>query len=149
MTTVTTVTDIGPYKKFLHVHEYDDKYDVTGVNMLNASEAEFNLINALPDSSVEFKVLVMNQYLNPAAKLSVGGADYVNVKTYGNLASETNPETLLNSLPIYSRATIGTLIFNADVISPNIVEIFRLGLVFHKGRVDRNFNRVGYFRIHN
>ncbi len=110
---VTSETSVsGDYKKIKHVHEYDDKYDVTGVNMLNASLPDFNLVNALPDPTTEFKILVMNQYLNPAAKLSVGGEDYENVQTYGNLASETDAQTLLDALPVYSRATIDTFIFN-------------------------------------
>ncbi len=103
----------GDYKNSKHVHEYDDKYDVTGVNMLNASLADFNLVNALPDETIEFKVLVMNQYLNPAALLSVGNVNaYESVKTYGNLASESDAETLLAGLPTYNRSNITTLIFN-------------------------------------
>jgi len=100
------------YLKKKHVHEYDDKYDVTGVDMLNASILDFNLPKAITDPTTRFKILVMNQYLNPAAKLSVGGANYKNVKTYGNLASETSAETLLRNLPIYTLADIGTFIFN-------------------------------------
>ncbi len=103
------------YKKIKHVHEYDDKYNVTGVNMLNASDSAFNLINALPNGAKQFKILVMNQYLNPAVHLSVGGADYESVQTYGNLATQTNPETLLAGLPIYTRDTIGTFIYNLPV----------------------------------
>ncbi|MCF6251349.1 MAG: hypothetical protein L3J75_08785 [Methylococcaceae bacterium] len=115
--TVTTSTVvIGDYgvknEGQKHVHEYDDKYDVTGVNMLNASEPAFNLPNAITDTTTQFKILVMNQYLNPAAKLSVGGADYENVKTYGNLANETNASTLISSLSTYTRADINTLIYN-------------------------------------
>jgi len=102
----------GQYAKVKHVHEYDDKYNVTGVNMLNASDASFNLVNAILDETTEFKVLVMNQYLNPAVKLSVGGAEYENVKTYGNMASETSASALLDGLPTYTRSTIETLIFN-------------------------------------
>ncbi len=109
---------LGPYPKQkpsqpqLHVHEYDDIYDVTGVNMLNASESAFNLINAIPDTNTSFKILVMNQYLNPATKLSVGGAPYVSVKTYEDQASTTDATALLAGLPTYTRANIGTLIFN-------------------------------------
>ena len=111
--TSTTETFVSaPYQKYKHEHEYDDKYDVTGVNMLNASLTDFNLINALPDATTEFKILVMNQYLNPAAKLSVGGAEYVGVKSYEGLASNTNATSLLSGLPTYSRATVSTLIFN-------------------------------------
>ena len=103
------------YKLQRHVHEYDDKYDVTGVNFLNASEAVYNLENAIPDTNTEFKILVMNQYLNPAALLSVGGASYESVKTYENLASETDAEDLLAALPVYSRDNIETLIYNVPL----------------------------------
>jgi len=103
ITTYTTPT----YKKVNHVHQYDDKFNVTGVNMLNASDPDFNLINAIPDTTTQFKVLVMNQYLNPAAQLSVGGADYESVKTYENLASQTDPTALLAGLPIYTQENLG------------------------------------------
>ncbi len=108
----TTSVTSKTYKNFKHEHEYDDKYDVTGVNMLNASILDFNLPNAIADPDTPFKILVMNQYLNPAAKLSVGGVDYENVKTYANLASDTDPAHLLGSLTTYTRNTIGTLIYN-------------------------------------
>ncbi|MCX7107340.1 MAG: PilC/PilY family type IV pilus protein [Methylococcales bacterium] len=117
-TTTSTITGdyLGPFSNNkhgqLHVHEYDDIYDVTGVNMLNASDAKFNLSNAITDSNTNFIVLVMNQYLNPAAKISVGGLTYDSVKTYKNLASETNASTLLAGLPKYTRANVGTLILN-------------------------------------
>lgn len=111
--TVTVTTDIShPYKKVDHDHEYDDKFDVTGVNMLNASNPQFNLVNAIADGTKTFKVLVINQYLNPAAKVSTGGAAYESVQTYGNLASQTSASDLLANLPIYSRDTIGTFVFN-------------------------------------
>lgn len=111
-TVTTTTSTSSTYGNHKHVHEYDDKYDVTGVNMLNASDPAFNLANVLPDTTTQFKILVMNQYLNPAAKLSVGGANYENVKTYGNLASETDAPTLLAGLPTYTRSSINTLIYN-------------------------------------
>jgi PilC-like protein with beta-propeller domain len=111
-TYTTGAAAAGDYKNKKHEHEYDDKYDVTGVNMLNASLVDFNLVNALPADTTQFKVLVMNQYLNPAAKLSVGGADYENVKTYADLANETDATTLLNNLSTYTRANVGTLIYN-------------------------------------
>lgn len=114
--TYTTSTSPGTYQKVKHTHEYDDIYDVTGVNMLNASDPAFNLSpNVIASASAttpEFKILVMNQFLNPASKLSVGGAAEVNIKNYNNLASETNAATLLAGLPVYSRATISTLIWN-------------------------------------
>lgn len=68
-TTVTTDgTPLAPRDTYVdfqsrtHKHEYDDKYDVTGVNMLNASVPSFNFDNAIISDTTEFKVLVMNQY---------------------------------------------------------------------------------------
>lgn len=114
--TTSTTTTTGDYANKKHYHEYDDVFDVTGVNMLNASEPAFNLspnvIASATATTPEFKVLVMNQFLNPAAKLSVGGAPEVSVKIYNDLASETNAATLLAGLPTYSRATVSTLLFN-------------------------------------
>lgn len=98
-----------------HTHEYDDIFDVTGVDMLNASDTAFNLVNAIPGISTPFKILVMNQYLNPAVQLSVGQiphAGYIPVKTYNGLASQTDAQTLLNNLPTYTRATLNSLEFN-------------------------------------
>ncbi|TMH04898.1 MAG: hypothetical protein E6H67_09825, partial [Betaproteobacteria bacterium] len=57
-----------------HVHQYDDKYNVTGVNMLNASLPAFNLVNAVPSTVTRFKVLMANQKLSPAVRFKVGGA---------------------------------------------------------------------------
>jgi hypothetical protein len=104
------------YANAKHVHEYDDKYDVTGVNMLNASVPAFNMNNAIASTTQTFKVLVMNQYLSPAATLSLGGRPYTSVKTLDNLASETNATTLLAGLPVYSRSLLesstGSFAFN-------------------------------------
>lgn len=109
-------TASGNYRYKKHVHEYDDIYDVSGVNMLNASDPSFNLspnvILSPTDTTTELKVLVMNQYLNPAAKISVGGAAEESVKTYNSLASQTDAATLLSALPTYTRNTIGSLTFN-------------------------------------
>src|SRR5690606_22872329 len=110
-TTSVTYT-AGGYRKIEDTHEYDDKFDVTGVNMLNARDPAFNLINALPGGSTEFKVLVMNQYLNPAVSIAVGGPQFVDAKNYGNLTTQTDATALLASLPSYTRATINSLIFN-------------------------------------
>jgi hypothetical protein len=94
-----------------HVHEYDDLYDVTGVNFLHASEQALNLKNAITDSKIQFKVLVVNQYLNPAVELSVGGAGFVSVKSFAGQASTSSAATLLANQPSYSTATVNSLAF--------------------------------------
>jgi len=55
-----------------HTHEYDDKFEVVGVNMLNASMSEYNLHNPIPSTATEFKILVSNTRWSPAAALKVG-----------------------------------------------------------------------------
>jgi Neisseria PilC beta-propeller domain len=98
--------------KYAHVHEYDDTFDVTGVNMLSPSENAFKLSNvkigtvAFP-ATTSFKVLIHNQAYSPAAKFSVGGNPYVNVYEYQVASGLT-----VASLPSYTLATVGTLKFN-------------------------------------
>jgi Tfp pilus tip-associated adhesin PilY1 len=97
-----------------HVHEYDDKYDVTGVNMLNASDPTLNLGSKLA-ATVDFKVLLINQYLNPAVTLSVGGGDFVSVKTFGGQATTTDAATLLANQTAYRLSNVNTLVWNLPV----------------------------------
>jgi Tfp pilus tip-associated adhesin PilY1 len=58
-----------------HTHEYDDKYNVVGVNMLNASEAVFNLVNAIPNTATgnaqQFKLLFSNTNWSPATVIEL------------------------------------------------------------------------------
>jgi Neisseria PilC beta-propeller domain len=101
------------FRNFKHKHEYDDTYDVTGVNMMNASDPIFNLGTKMPAAQA-FKVLVMNQYLNPASTLSVGGQPFVGVKNFWGQASQTDPALVLVQGPTgggYTMATINSLIW--------------------------------------
>ena len=95
-----------------HFHQYDDLYNVTGVNMLNASSTSLNLSRAIPDTATPFKVIVHNQYLNPAATLSVGGSVYEGVKTWNGQASETVAANVIANAPTYTPATVNTLEWN-------------------------------------
>jgi len=113
-------TATGRYKSYgkqQHIHEYDDKFGVTGVNMLNASDPNLNLSNASfavkrTTPETEFKVLVSHQRLNPAAELVVGpSGTRVKVKDYGGQASETDAEAVRNNAPTYTYGTIGYLVF--------------------------------------
>ena len=100
-----------------HIHEYDDLYDKTGVNMLNASNNELNLSRAISGAQ-EFKVLLMNQYLSPAAMLHSGdrsydpasAAGYVYVKNY-----QTGDTLDVTALETYTLSTIGSLVLNLPV----------------------------------
>lgn len=56
-----------------HVHEYDDKFNVVGVNMLNPSDPGFMLSRALPSTtSPGFKILLANTRWSPAATMVIG-----------------------------------------------------------------------------
>lgn len=89
-----------------HVHQYDDLYDVTGVNMLNANQVQLNLSNAIPSLTQNFKVIMHNQYLNPAVKLHIGDATYLPNVDFGyvSVKNYTTSATLdLATLPTYNR----------------------------------------------
>jgi len=97
-----------------HVHEYDDLYDVVGVNMLAASESAFNLGNAITSTATQFKLLISNQKLSPAAALTVGSV----TKPVWNLP--VSPEGFLSATPggapiLVTRANIGKLIISLPV----------------------------------
>ncbi|OFZ67860.1 MAG: hypothetical protein A2V79_00800 [Betaproteobacteria bacterium RBG_16_56_24] len=94
-----------------HIHQYDDKFDVTGVNMLNASDAQVNLVRAIPSTAQNFKVIMHNQYLNPAVKLHIGDAGYLYNVNFGYISVKnyTTAATLdLATLPTYNRNTAST-----------------------------------------
>ena len=93
-------------RAFKHFHQYDDTYDVTGVDMLNASSTTMNLAQAIPSLSLGFKVIVQNQYLNPAAKLNIGNPGYLFNVDFGyiRLKDYTTSATLsLADLQTYQR----------------------------------------------
>jgi len=58
-----------------HIHQYDDKYDVVGVDMLNASVATLNLDTGVGEigTSTKFKILLANQKFSPALWLNING----------------------------------------------------------------------------
>lgn len=101
-----------------HTHQYDDKFDKTGLNMLNASEPKYNLSLHIPSTSTQFKVLMMNQYLNPAVSIHIGnntydpasGNGYVSVKNY-----QTSANLDITSVTTYTRTNIGSLAVNMPV----------------------------------
>jgi hypothetical protein len=69
-----------------HIHQYDDEYDVTGVNILNPSDVKLDVKRAIPSLVQDFKVLVQNQYLNPAIKLHIGDPTYLFNVDFGYLS---------------------------------------------------------------
>lgn len=104
-------TDTKGYK-YTHVHEYDDIYDVTGVDMLKPSQNLLKLSKvqigaATFPATTSFKVLVHNQAYSPAVKFSIGGNEYVKIYEHQTQAGLT-----VASLPSYTLSTVNTLKFN-------------------------------------
>ena len=109
-----------------HIHQYDDIYDVTGVNFLNPSNAVMNLSNAIVSPATQFKVLVQNQYLNPAVKLHIGNpayqfdvdAGYISIRNYVTSAAldlATLPTYVLSASATAPVLPIGSLAINMPV----------------------------------
>jgi Neisseria PilC beta-propeller domain len=118
----------GNCKSKDHVHQYDDKYNVTGVNMLNASNAVDNLSNAIPLKTTPFKVLAQNQYLSPAVKIHIGNPAYLYNVNLGYISIKnfvTSATLTVANLPTYSLDKtaanyVGSLAINmpADALMP-------------------------------
>jgi type IV pilus assembly protein PilY1 len=95
-----------------HTHEYDDKWNVVGVNMLNASETRYNLSKAITSTTTpSFKILVANTRWSPAAALKVGDsisglAWKLPVSPEGFLA-----ETEGGPAKVFTRATLSNFIY--------------------------------------
>ena len=111
-----------------HTHEYDDLFDVTGVNFLNASDPAKNISNAIASTATKFKILIANQYLSPAVNFSFGGQGYQKV-----IDLETTAGLTMAGLPTFDRTTIKTLKYNmpkdAFAIKDWGTGVSRVGLV--------------------
>jgi hypothetical protein len=111
-----TITGYKACAKQKHVHQWDDVFNVTGVNTLAPSDTGFDISRGIASTSTGFKVLMQNQYLNPAVKLHIGDptylynvdAGYISVKDYLTTVSSLD----LATLPTYTRANVGSLAIN-------------------------------------
>ena len=56
-----------------HVHEYDDKYDVTTINLMGLLDKKLDNLQALVDANSSFQILVSNAQLSPGASLVING----------------------------------------------------------------------------
>lgn len=110
-----------------HIHQYDDAYDVTGVNMLNPSDASVHINLGLSSLTTNFKVLLHNQYLSPALKLHIGNPayrfdvdfGYISVKDY-----QTSANLSLANYQTYRRDP--NIVWTAaDPLNPTVAEMAR------------------------
>lgn len=89
-----------------HIHQYDDEFDVTGVNMLNPSDTKLDLKLAIPSLTQNFKVIMQNQYLSPGVKLHIGDPAYLFNVDFGYVSVKdyvTSSTLDLASLQTYRR----------------------------------------------
>lgn len=101
-----------------HTHQYDDKFNVTGVDMLNASVEALNLYNAVPNATTPFKVIAHNQYLNPAVKINIGRTDYQYNVDFGYTSIKsfvTSAGLDVATLPTYTLSDIGSFVINMPI----------------------------------
>ena len=94
----------------VHFHRYDKVFDVTGVNMLNPSSSSLLIGQSIPSLTQNFKVLVHNQYLNPAVNLHIGNANYLFNVNFGYIPLKnyaTSATLSLASLQTYQRNPSG------------------------------------------
>ena len=110
-----------------HIHQYDDKYNRTGVDMLNPSNATFRLSNAIPLTTTAYKVIAQNQYLSPAVKIHIGDSSYLPSLDVGYISIRgfvTSATLDLATLPTYTGNSsttgatvpkIGSLVINMPV----------------------------------
>jgi type IV pilus assembly protein PilY1 len=96
-------------KKMDHTHEYDDKFDVTGINFLAPSDPVFNIANIVPNTGTKFKILIANQKMSPAVNFSYGGLPYENVT---KIVAYTTAGLTMSSLPTFTRTDVTTLKYN-------------------------------------
>ena len=100
----------------VHFHRYDKVFDVTGVNMLNPSSSSLLIGNSLPSLTQNFKVLVHNQYLNPAVNLHIGNPNYLYNVNFGYIPLRTYATSATLSL-----ASLQTYQRNPNGVWPPIV----------------------------
>lgn len=117
-TYTATCSPITTWQSKSHTHQYDDKFDRTGVDMLNASVEALNLYNAVPNATTPFKVIAHNQYLNPAVKINIGRTDYQYNVDFGYTSIKnfvTSAGLDLSTLPTYTLADVGSLVINMPI----------------------------------
>ena len=89
--------------QYIHTHEYDDKFDVTGIDMTNASDPRYNLKKVIPPNT-KFQILMGGQEFSPAVSFKIGKKAYVpvfNYETDGTLTVDQNAPTGTTKAAIY------------------------------------------------
>lgn len=99
-----------------HVHEYDDVYNVTGVDYFKLLDDKFAQPQKILSPDQKFKIIVANAQLSPGARLTVNGEIFA--------AADWQKRSTSGDLPIYSLSGVAgtqklsSLAFTFDPIKP-------------------------------
>jgi len=77
-----------------HVHEYDDKFNVTGVDFFKLLDSKFVDPTEAMTPEQTFKIIVANAQLSPGARLAINGQSYT--------AEDWQKRSQSGDLPVFS-----------------------------------------------
>ncbi|HYX35676.1 MAG TPA: hypothetical protein VE954_21480 [Oligoflexus sp.] len=77
-----------------HVHEYDDKFSVTGVDYFKLLDSKFVDPTEAVAADLSFKIIVANAQLSPGARVVINGQSH--------LVTEWQKRSQSGDLPVYS-----------------------------------------------
>jgi hypothetical protein len=77
-----------------HVHEYDDAFNVTGVDMFKLLDPKLVSPGDVIEKDQRFKIIVANAELSPGARITINGQTF--------LATDWQNRSLSDDLPIFS-----------------------------------------------
>ncbi len=77
-----------------HVHEYDDAFNVTGVDMFNLLDPKLVSPSEVIEKDQRFKIIVANAQFSPGARITINGQTF--------LATDWQKKSLSDDLPVFS-----------------------------------------------
>jgi PilY1 beta-propeller domain len=92
-----------------HIHQYDDKYNVTGASFIAPSSSDLQISKVITDPNTPFKILIANQKFSPAVVWSYAGQPYQKII---DMPEYNTAGTTVASLPQFTRNTVNTLRYN-------------------------------------
>jgi hypothetical protein len=97
-----------------HVHEYDDKYNVTGVDYFKLLDADFTEPTEVLAPDQTFKIIVANAQLSPGARIAINGQSYAVTDWEKRTQSGDLPVFSLSGVAGTQKLTALTLTFDAQ-----------------------------------
>ncbi|NOZ08020.1 MAG: prepilin-type N-terminal cleavage/methylation domain-containing protein, partial [FCB group bacterium] len=150
----TNFFEIGNGKTDQHTHQYDDKYNVVGIDFFNLQNTHVNLLDAF-DQTAKFKIIILNSHLSEGGRLVINGvynptdpSTYQSVVNYAE--AYTNAVESIGSPPPAS-VTGYTDFSSLPVYSldgePGTTQLTNIGLYFNVDAI-ANAQPGGPFNLH-